>query len=110
MATSNDNSDSLSQIIEQAVYLINENESIFYVRNVNQPGLTTSVDKLMILLAILKKAGYVSGNTTQSVDQTNEYDSTFYYYLNNDLGMKTNDDFTPAWNRSQSGYWSYVIR
>jgi hypothetical protein len=105
-------SDSYSSILQQLVYITNENESIFYIRNLNNIKITTKIDRILITIAILKRGGYIkdiSSNYSES-DSENTYSSVFHYYLDKKFNIRNNEVFNADWNRSQSGHWSYIIK
>lgn len=105
-------SDSYNSILQQLVYITDENESIFYIRNLNDIKITTKVDRILITIAILKRGGYIPDNTANSPesDTGDTYSSVFHYYLTKKFNIRNHEAFNADWNRTKSGHWSYIIK
>jgi len=105
-------SDSLSTLIEQLVYVLDENESIFYVRTLNDTRSASKIDRFLLTLAILTQGGYVSSASNsdfQRFELDNFYGTVFHHYLNTKFTVRNHEVFRGRWHRSQSGHWSYVV-
>lgn len=99
----------LSRLVEQFVYLKDENESDFYIRSLEYPGLSVKLDRLLLMVAILKQGGYIKNESPDFDDDQNTYNSVFYYNLNQKFNVRTSEALQARWHRSKAGHWSYVI-
>jgi len=105
-------SDSFSALIEQSVYLLDENESLFYVRTLNDTRSASKIDRFLLTVAILTQGGYISSSTSSDFKRfelDNSYGTVFYHYLNHRFTVRNHDVFKSRWNRSKSGHWSYIV-
>ncbi|MFW5794315.1 MAG: hypothetical protein ACOCV1_02420 [Bacillota bacterium] len=106
-------SDSFSNMLNQAIYITSENESVFFIKNIEDPlNPNVKLDKLLFIASVLKRGGYIS-NTEESfkISRNNKfYESIFYYELSRNFIVRNNSAFQGCWDRSKSGHWSYIVK
>ena len=107
--TNDDNS--ISNLVDQVVYIINEAENTFYVQTLNRPDYPERrLSRLLLTLAILNRGGYLAGSTTSDVTlNSNSYESIFVYSQESENLVRSSDVFKSKWCRNQSGYYSYLV-
>ena len=103
---------SVTNILDQLVYIINESENLFYVQTLDRPDYPErQLSRLLLTLAILNRSGYLSNsNTSGSEINSNSYESIFVYSQENDFLVRNHPVFHSAWCRNQSGYYSYLVK
>lgn len=104
-----ENTDTFSHNIDQLIYLINENESIFYIKNLEKIGTSLKINRLILFLAILKQGSYVKDNNFVA-ELNNSFGTVFYYYLFNKFSIRNHEVFNSMWSRSKTGHWTYIVK
>lgn len=104
-------SNEISNVLNQYIYIANEEDFTFIVKNVESSDLISKLDKSLLILSILVQSGYISSNSYQfDYSQTDNYESTFHFYLNQKNNYRNHDVFDSKFVRSQSGQWSYIVK
>lgn len=105
------NSNQYAHIFQQLVYIIKEDESVFYIKTTEFPGLTKNIDRILTTIAILKQGGYISSkNDVEFITDSVSFGSVFYYYTSGKkFNIRNHEAFDARWHRSQSEHWSYIV-
>jgi hypothetical protein len=102
-----------SHIIEQLIFINDNDPSGLSIKNLNDPLLTSKIDRLLLNLAILKEGKYTTSQDVQlsakKSDLLNEFTSVFHYYLTNRISLKNSETLKAVWHRSKSNHWSYLV-
>jgi hypothetical protein len=102
---------SVSNLLDQVVYIVDELENTFFVKTLNRPDWPSPyLSRLLLTLAILNRSGFLANSTTSSVTiNADSYESIFVYSQESANLIRNNDVFQARWMRNQSGYYNYLV-